>query len=260
MRAVILAAGQGTRLRPLTDDRPKALVDLCGMSLIERQVRALQRCGIERIFTVGGYRADQLAERGYLTHENRRFADTNMVATLFACARDLFAGVDDLIVSYGDIVCEPRIIHTLMQSQAEIAVAVDVGWRSYWELRHREPLSDAETLKFDGAGCLRELGKKPNGYGDIEAQYMGLFKVRADRLAPLLACYDSLDHDARYDGQTFDGMYMTSFLQHLIDHGWRLEGVRVEHGWLEVDSTADLALYQRLQSQGQLRDLCALES
>ena len=52
MRAIILAAGQGTRLRPLTDDIPKCLVELCGVSLLERQADVLRRAGIEDIVIV----------------------------------------------------------------------------------------------------------------------------------------------------------------------------------------------------------------
>lgn len=260
MKAVILAAGQGTRLRPLTDHRPKALVELCGSSLIDRQTKALRMCGARSVSVIGGYRADCLAERGYLTHENTRFASTNMVATLFEAGRDLFTGADDLIVSYGDIVCEPRVIRSLEKCHAEIAVTVDTGWRPYWELRHREPLVDAETLKLDANGCLREIGKKPRDYSEIEAQYMGLFKVRTDCLAPLLKFYDALDRTSSYDGQTFANMYMTSFLQHLIDEGWELRAVPVEHGWLEVDSMDDLMLYHRLQAEGNLSEYYVTDS
>ena len=61
VKAILLAAGQGTRLRPYTLDRPKAMVELVGMPMIERQCRVLERAGISDRVIVGGYRADRFA-------------------------------------------------------------------------------------------------------------------------------------------------------------------------------------------------------
>jgi NDP-sugar pyrophosphorylase family protein len=60
MMAIILVAGQGTRLRPLTNDKPKCLVELAGKPLLEHQLETLRARGVEDIHIVGGYRADQL--------------------------------------------------------------------------------------------------------------------------------------------------------------------------------------------------------
>jgi len=54
-------------------------------------------------------------------------------------------------------------------------------------------------------------------------------------------------------------MYMTSFLQLLIDAGWPVLGVQVEAGWLEVDTVSDLELYERLARSGDLDTFCKLE-
>ena len=85
MRVIILAAGQGTRLQPLTNDRPKCLVHLLGKSLLERQVYTLQQVGIHHIHVVTGYRAIQIEALGLETSFNARFSETNMVESLF-CA------------------------------------------------------------------------------------------------------------------------------------------------------------------------------
>lgn len=101
MKAVILAAGQGTRLRPLTNDKPKCLVEVAGKPLLEHQLAAMHACGLRDIHIVGGYRADQLDRPGITLHINRRFAETNMVATLFA-AENIMLGESDLIITLSD--------------------------------------------------------------------------------------------------------------------------------------------------------------
>lgn len=258
MKALVLAAGQGRRLQPLTDDRPKCLVELLGRSLLARQADTFRACGIDQIAVVGGYRIDQIRHAGFDCFENTHFESTNMVESLFS-AREYLDGDDDLIISYGDIAFEAGNLRKTMAADAHIGLMVDENWRDYWHQRLSDPLTDAETLKFGSGDWLAELGKKPKSYDEIEAQYTGLIKVRGDVVQDFCRFYDGLDRSATYDGQTFRNMYMTSFLQLLIDAGWPVLGVRVRGGWLEVDTTADLALYERLAAQNALDAYCKLE-
>jgi choline kinase len=135
---------------------------------------------------------------------------------------------------------------------------VDRSWLRLWSIRTATPLADAETLKLDARGNIIELGRKPASYEEIEAQYMGLIRVRADVAPHWPAIYQALDPAGPYDGKSRDNMYMTSFLQHLIDQGQPVRAVPVDGGWLEVDSAGDLELYERLQTEGRLREYCRL--
>lgn len=236
-RAILLAAGQGTRLRPYTDDRPKCLVEYQGRPILEHIIETLNSCGITDVIVVTGYRNDCLSEYGTVRIHNDAYAATNMVSTLF-CASDWIN--DDVIISYTDIVYRPRILSRLLESDAPISVAYDVNWRELWEERMEDPLSDAETFKLDEKGCIRELGKKPSSFGDIEGQYMGLFRLKEEGCKSFVEHYKSLDVNAIYDGKDFPNMYMTSFIQSLINTGYPVKGVQVEGGWTEIDSPEDL--------------------
>lgn len=251
MRAVILAAGSGTRLRPLTDKRPKCKVELLGFPLLKWQIASLHQAGIRDITVVAGYMAELVEGPGYHTVVNAEYDRTNMVETLF-CARESLRGDTDLLITYGDIVYEPRVIAALQACNAPICLAVDQEWLRYWQMRFTDPLSDAETLKIAANGMVHELGKKTNKYADIHAQYMGLIKVKADHVELLEPIYRSMDRAKLYDGKDYHNMYMTSFLQHLIEQGWPVRAVLVDNGWLEVDSVADLELYHRLAEEGTL--------
>lgn len=82
MKAIILAAGQGTRLRPLTDHKPKCLVELAGKPMLEHQLTTLRGAGINEIHIVAGYCAEQLDRSDITRHLNLDYASTNMVTTL----------------------------------------------------------------------------------------------------------------------------------------------------------------------------------
>ncbi|WP_111498254.1 MULTISPECIES: NTP transferase domain-containing protein [Marinobacter] len=258
MRTIILAAGQGTRLRPYTDHTPKCMVELAGTPLLHRQLATLDAAGLgDRRVLVGGYCADRLDGQGADVVLNPRYDQTNMVATLF-CARDNMVDGEDLLVCYGDIIYEPNVLQAILDGDAPLCLAADREWRRLWQLRMEEPLDDAETFVMDADRRVAELGKKPQSYDQVHAQYMGLIKVRGDRVADFKAAYDALDRDAIYDGKDFDNMYMTSFIQHLIDSGWDTRACLVDNGWLEVDTADELETYQRMAEDGSLQDYCRL--
>jgi len=237
MRAIVLAAGEGRRLRPLTNDRPKCLVPYRGQTILERQEALFRRFGINPIVVVVGYHAEAVNLPGILPVMNADYDVTNMVHTLF-CAREHFK--DDLVVSYGDIIYDETIFRALLDASDDIAVAVSMNWRELWEQRMADPLQDAETMKMDHQGYITELGKKPKGYHEIQGQYMGLYKMRQKILPEILDFYDSLDRQRLYDGKPFSQMYMTSFLQELINASFKVKAVPVCGKWLEIDQLADL--------------------
>lgn len=93
VKVVILAAGVGSRLRPLTNDRPKCLVEIEGRSLLERQIATFQDCGVTNLTVVAGYAAERIERPDLVKVINERFESTNMVASLFRA--ELLNGWDE---------------------------------------------------------------------------------------------------------------------------------------------------------------------
>ncbi len=100
MKTIILAAGMGSRLMPLTAEKPKCMVELAGKPLLHRQIAALRGAGADDITLVGGYRSDRLEGDFDRLELNPAYDTTNMVATLF-CALEQMKEGEDLIISYG---------------------------------------------------------------------------------------------------------------------------------------------------------------
>ena len=145
MKAIILAAGMGSRLMPLTAEKPKCMIELVGKPLLHRQIATLRDAGVDVIILVGGYRSDRLEGDFDFLELNRAYDTSNMVETLF-CALEHMQEGEDLFISYGDIVFESRVINAVVNCDAPIVTAIDQGWRKYWELRLDNPLDDAESL------------------------------------------------------------------------------------------------------------------
>lgn len=239
MRVIILAAGQGTRLRPLTNDRPKCMVELNKKPLIKHQLDLFEKFGFKDINVITGYLEQKIDFKNVKKYFNPKFETTNMVYTLFT-ASELFDGEDDILISYGDIVYNEEVLQSILNANNKINVVVDKEWKRYWEARMENPLIDAETLKISKDGFIKELGKKPKSYDEIEAQYIGLIKIRKDFVKEFKLYYENLDKTKIYDGKDYENMYMTSLLQMITDNLEPLSPVFIHNGWIEVDEPTDL--------------------
>ena len=105
MKAIILAAGQGTRMGSETDDKPKCLIQYKGKPLINYTIETMRACGIKDIVIIDGYKSEVL--QSYLSNDNvifitnKEFYKTNMVYTLFCAESEM---KDDFLISYSDII------------------------------------------------------------------------------------------------------------------------------------------------------------
>lgn len=257
-RAIILAAGSGSRLMPYTDGRPKGMVALAGLPLLERQIATLRQAGITDITLVGGYQAWQLERFDCPIVLNPDYARTNMVASLHK-AEAAFDGSSDLVICYSDIVYDPAVLNALLAGSGEITVAADKNWQSLWQARMEDPLSDAESFRLSSDGCIAELGRKVANIGEIEGQYIGLIRVATAAQSRFFELYNSLDKSLSYEGQPFKNLYLTGYLQMLIESGWSLKPAWIKNGWLEIDTVGDLQIYHRMLLAGQLGDLIDLQ-
>ncbi|MGF6090694.1 phosphocholine cytidylyltransferase family protein [Pseudomonas sp. 18173] len=237
MKAIVLAAGRGSRMKSLTDERPKCMVELRGRTLLEWQLEALRGAGIREIAIVTGYKRELLADQGLIEFHNPRWAQTNMVSSL-ACAE---AWLEDspCIVSYSDIFYSPAAVRSLMASEASLAVTYDPNWLALWTQRFGDPLLDAETFRLTSAGTLAEIGNKPKSVDDVQGQYMGLLRFTPQGWAEVVRLLSERTPEQR------DKVHMTHTLQQVIEAGRvPIQACAYAGEWGEVDSSEDLALYQ----------------
>lgn len=236
MKAIILAAGRGSRMQAATADRPKCLVEIKGRSLLSRQMEALTEAGIRDIAAVRGYRGTQLEPFGLTLFDNPRWAETNMVMSLYQARPWLSAG--PCLVSYSDIFYTPETVKALAASPADIAISYDPNWLDLWSRRFPDPLADAETFRLDAMGRVVEIGGRAETVAEIKGQYMGLLKFTPAGWAKVAALVDGLSSEQR------DRLDMTGMLARLIAAGHQISAVPAVGAWGEVDSESDLALYQ----------------
>jgi len=242
MKAIILAAGRGSRMKNLTDECPKCLVELRGKSLLEWQLAALHEAGIDEISVVTGYKRELLVNRVPTEFHNPRWAETNMVSSL-ACAKEWLQAAP-CIVSYSDIFYSSQAVKSLMDCTAALAVTYDPNWLKLWTQRFGDPLLDAETFRLNSGNTLSEIGNKPKSVQEVQGQYMGLLRFTPEGWAEMVRIRSSLP------SEQCDKMHMTGTLQKVIDAGRvAIAAVAYEGEWGEVDSAEDLSSYIELHQR-----------
>lgn len=255
MKAIILAAGMGVRLRHLTENKPKGMLEFNGKSLIEHLLVTLRRCGIDDIVIVRGYMAEKIDFPGVKYYLNKYYDKTNMVETLFCTEGEL---TDEVIVTYADIIYEVGVLKEIMESNHEISVIVDDNWKEYFKARlGGNPLADAESLVYDERGLIKEIGGQNPEIDDVQGQYIGLMKFKGQGIQILKDVYHKA-RDEYWDkpwrsGKKFQNAYMTDLLQEIIDSGAKVHPVRIKNGWLEFDTVEDYENILKWQKDNTLK-------
>ena len=235
--AVLLAAGEGTRLHPHTLDRPKCLVEVAGRPLLERTLAALEAAGFDEVVIVTGYREDVLqeflaarAQQHAQQHapmrvtcvRNPEYARTNNAYSLWS-AREAVPG--GFVLLDGDLLFEPGVLRKLLATAGEAALAVerraDLGFEEMKVLVGPDVSVAAVNKTMDPSAAIGE---------SIGAARFSAMAARA--------LWDCLGAQIE-QGQR--NIYYELAFEELIADGWRFEIADVTGlSCMEIDTPADL--------------------
>jgi choline kinase len=230
MKAVILSAGQGTRLMPLTANVPKCMLDVEGQTLIEWQINELFKAGIDQVTVVVGYQADRVRQ---LLHSRY---DSQLVRTLYnptyAWADNLFSCWvaraemnEEFILLNGDTIFEAAVVNRLLQTPVQPVTVVIHQKRRY----------DADDMKvaLDGDRLVK-IGKDL-AVDDVHGESIGMILFRREGPSMFRRAIERtlLDSDSRKKWylSVIDEMAQSLPIRTCLING--LE-------WCEVDFPADL--------------------
>ena len=234
-RAVILSAGKGSRLFPLTAELPKCLLELSGRTLLEWQLDALFAAGIRDVFVVAGFRAD-LVESVIAERDGQKGLVSTIFNPFFHVADNLGSAWiargemhRDFLLLNGDTLVPPALVERIMAApRAPICVAVDC-----------KATYDQDDMKVlcDGARLVRIDKALPT----FNAEAIGLARFQGAGRDAFIAAVDQMLRTPEGPSQ----FYLRA-IDRLADTGTvavePIEGLE----WVEVDYPADLKIAQAL--------------
>jgi len=240
-KAIILAAGQGTRLQKYASDKPKGMLKIGEKTLLERQVYQFRQIGISNISIVRGFMGHQIEIPGITYFDNIEYSNTNMLVSLFE-AKSIMDG--DTIVSYADIMFSQKMLEKLICEEADIAVSVDVLWKKYWLMRYGIIEYDIESLMLNSKNMIVSIGKDVSSIENIDGRFVGLTKFTLNGLQMMTSIWEKYislywDKPWQVSGRPMRQAYMTDMLQALIDHNFLVRASINSNGWVEFDTDTD---------------------
>ena len=174
MKAIILSAGQGSRLGHLTHDRPKCLIDFNGRSLLDRQLDTLAACGIDEVVVVTGFRDEQievsLAKRvggpKVRTVFNPFYQVADNLGSLFIAREELDG---DVLVWNGDTLVSEELMARVVANRGRDGICVTIDRKASYDQDDMKVIADAD-------GRLRAIGKRISE--GVNAESIGLLAFR----------------------------------------------------------------------------------
>jgi choline kinase len=235
MKAVILAAGQGTRIRSVHGEHPKCLIEVDGSTILDHQLEALSMAGVNDVAIVVGYEKEQIISHvraRSLTNnrpihfiENPAFSITNNIYSLWL-ALDWLTG-DSFIVLNADVIFDPGILESAVRPNAPISMIIDPLWRD-------------ETMKVIIEGDRVVEMSKQIPREEFSGTYIGITVFSKSIQNQFFRKMNKLIESGRVNE------FFNIAMQQLANEGLHIGFTSTEGlAWAEIDDPVDLSFAQR---------------
>ncbi len=239
-KALIIAAGLGSRLKKHTENLPKCMLDFGGKTLLQRQLDAYKKNSITDISVIRGFKKEKIKYKGLKYFENTDYKNNNILNSIFY-AEDFING--NIIISYSDILFDSTVVKRLLKSNHDISVVVDIDWRGYYVGRKDHPISEAENVIFNSNNEVEKIGKINTGTEEVHGEFIGMIKLTDSGANIFKEQFHRLKkiywNKPFQRAKIFQRAYLTDFIQELVDIGIKVHCVIIESGWKEIDTVED---------------------
>ncbi len=247
MKAVILAAGKGTRMKELTDELPKPMLKVRGKPILEHILQGIIAAGIREVFIVTGFRAEVIESHfgdgsncgARIVYGRQAVQDGTGKAPELAKE---FLGASDFLLTYGDILVEPgtypRLIGRYKEGNFSGVVSVTRG----------EDVTKGGLNFFDDQFCLKRLVEKPSPAQVEQLQRKGWLKANEPVWynAGIYIFTPSLfEFTGRLQKSPRGEYELTDAVNALLAAGHKIAGLEIEGRWVDVRDPGVLARLEK---------------
>ena len=239
-KALIIAAGLGSRLKKHTENLPKCMLDFGGKTLLQRQLESYKQNGIKDISLIRGYKKEKINYKGIKYFENTDYQNNNILNSIFYAEKVINGSI---IISYSDILFDKSVVERTLNSDHDISVVVDIDWRGYYVGRKDHPISEAENVIFNSNNEVEKIGKINTGNQEVHGEFIGMIKLSNRGTEIFKEHFHRLKkvywNKPFQRAKIFQKAYLTDFIQELVDIGIKVHCVIIESGWKEIDTVED---------------------
>ena len=241
MKAIILAAGMGSRMGKLTQNIPKPLVKVNGKSIIERQLSILKQNKILDVIIITGPHNEKFnfEKIRYIRDEN--FLEHDQLGSLMSAKKEIDG---DVIILFADIIFEEIILSKILESKSDISIAVDMNLQ-----RTDTSFVEADKVRFEQGSVSRIFKTMTEEDKKFEVgEFIGLMKLSKKGSKQLVDYYEKIQSthkDKFHDAQSIKKAKLVDHLQELIENKIKIDAIPIAGKWCEIDTEQDLEIAQK---------------
>ena len=241
MKAIILAAGSSTRLRPITESLPKGLLKINGSTIIQRQIEGFRKNGISEIIIIIGPNAEKFNFDDVTYVKDLNYEKHDVLGSLMTEKSEMNS---EIITSYSDIIFDDSIINSLLKFKGDIGIAVDLAWEEKYLNRTEHPKEQADNVLIENNKIIK-IKKNILDYEkfQLRGEFIGLMKLSENGAKIFVKKYNQMleFHKGEFqDAPSLEKAYLTDLIQELIDSGKEVLPIFIDGKWREIDTPQDL--------------------
>ena len=246
MKAIFIAAGEGTRMKSLTEEIPKPLIDVNGSSILERQITLLNKFGINEIVVITGPFSEKYHFNDVKYINDRKFKDHDQLGSLFVASKEIQG---DVLIIFADIIFDESILKQILENNSEISIAIDMNWEKYDE-RSDNTIDDADKVSIL-EGNVKKIFKNMKFHTNEYriGEFIGLMKLNSQGCEKINEVFfDLVDkHQGEFhDAKSFNKSKIIDILQEMIERGMEIEVESIKGKWCEIDTIQDLEIAKKI--------------
>lgn len=242
MKAIVIAAGEGSRMGNLTQNIPKSLVMVNGKSIIQRQIETFRNNGVKEIIVIVGPNKEkfQLKDVEYVIDKN--FHEHEQLGSLMTASKHF---QNDLVISFGDVIVDNNIMKQIIESTYDIGIAIDLKWEKNYENRTEHPKSEADLVLIK-SNKLTKIKKNLDSIENYQlGEFLGIIKLSNIGSKKILDLFNTLNSSYQgkfHDAPSLQKAYLTDIIDELIQTNENVNPIFVDGNWCEIDTLEDLEI------------------
>ena len=247
MRAIIIAAGQGSRLGDLTKELPKSLLDINGKSILERQIELFHKFGIKDIVVVRGPHKEKFYFNNVRYIDDTNYLYGEQTSSLMFARSEI---IGDVIISFGDIIFDESILKQLLESEDELVLSTDQNWQKSYEQRTDVSPKFSDFVALKNKQIIKFF---KNSDDVIEKnsilEFIGLFKLSKIGSEKIIKTYEHLEknHVGKFHyASSFKKAKIIDLLEELRLKNMSIKNENINGIWCEIDTQQDLEIAKKM--------------
>ena len=250
---IIPAAGEAPSLEKILNGKPKAMLEICGKTLINHQIQTLSNANLADITLIAGYGKEKLYAEGISILENPNYHKGSLLNSIMVAKEKMING---FIMLYSDILIEDQILKKLKECKEDIILVADnstqyhepeegnfldyIITKNHYKPKRRE-------IRFISENTVAKIGSKINPETATH-EFIGLARFSKTGAEQFLETYN--DVVKRFTGpfqesEDISRLSFTDLIQEMIDRDFDIHYMEIHKGWLEIHNAEHIALAQK---------------